>query len=177
MTQLKLQDFFVDLDKTTLAQSDMEDQKNQMEDENAKTETNISFHSFKVKKSLDKEEFEMSMLGHQDARGLYSRYSIVSGDRSNTFTAGMHSKGVKSTGKETVSRLGQFAMKDIPFTGFGNILANQNQDMGFKQAAHGQSKSFPAREITHSHLGSQDGKIREFSSSDNLKNENSQFKN
>lgn len=78
---------------------------------------------------MDKEDLGMSLFGFHDSKGLFSRYSMVSGDRSNTFTAGMTSKGVKSTGKETVSRIGEHLLQDIPFKGFRGYLANQNQDM------------------------------------------------
>lgn len=147
MTQLKLQDFFQDIETSVLAQqSDIEDKNKNMEDERTKTETNISFHSFKVKKSMDKEDLTMSLFGGQETKGLYSRYSIVSGDRSNTFTAGLASKGIKSTGKETVSKLGKYGLKDIPFTGFGGILANQKQDNIWNQVHGKQMKSDPTRD-------------------------------
>jgi hypothetical protein len=112
-----------------------------------------------VKKSLEKEDFHTnnSILMPQDGKGMYSHYSIVSGDRSNTFTAGMNSKGVKSMGKETVTRIGQYALKDIPFTGFGKFLANEKQDNFSKIGDQAPMRSDPARNSNIDQMAGQDG--------------------
>lgn len=171
MTQLKLNDFFQDIESSVLAPSDIEDTKNRPE-EDPRTETNVSFHSFKLKKSLEKDDFNPNtnsgtlFLPH-DSKGMYSRYSIVSGDRSNTFTAGMNSKGVKSMGKETVTRLGKYAQKDTPFTEFGRLLANEKQDNFSKFRDLGMPKSDQLRNLTQEQFqGVNQEQIKGFSSTD-----------
>lgn len=53
MTQLKLEDFFREIDNDVLAKSYKKNELLRLEEEPTKNETSISFHSFKVRKSQD----------------------------------------------------------------------------------------------------------------------------
>ena len=133
MTQLKLQDFFKELENSTMTYSDVNEGPKKYEDDYLRTETNVSFNSFKVQKStVEKGEQIYNAFNGQESRGLYSHLSGVSADKSNTFTEGIQSRPVKSTGKDTITRQTNFNLEeDISFdgfTGFDKVLANHFKD-------------------------------------------------
>lgn len=156
MTQLKLQDFFKELENNkTLTQSSQKDQHSRYEEEHTKTETNVSFHSFKIRRSLDKEDYSQNFFGVYDKPGVYSHYSEQSqGDKSNTFTAGVNSQGVKSTEKQAPQSYGLHErgsnLKSSLFKGFDFFVANQNQDMEDRSLAGPYSYPEYPKQVSHS---------------------------
>lgn len=90
MTQLKLEDFFKEIDTDVLAKSYKKNQLLGLEDDEPKTRANISFHSFKVRKTLDNDDsFEGRLLFNMDSNWLQPDTNKLSAEKSNTFTAGL----------------------------------------------------------------------------------------